>query len=109
MTRFAEWPWAPPDPEPDADQPRRAIGPVWLRETQLKSTLGDTLTKRIYQCANGWGLGARRGGRLHVADAGSWEVFAVDPSGMPVPPSVGYVSDQALDSAVDRLASWWAR
>jgi hypothetical protein len=91
----------------DEGPPLTAIGPVWLREQQRKSALKDVLTKRVYQCANGWGIAARRGGRLHLCDETTWEIWTIDPRGVPAGERVGWVTDAQLDHAVERLARYW--
>lgn len=66
----------------------------------------DVITERLYTCPNGWQLGARRGGRLHLADATTWEIFVLNSWGIAVGESVGWVDEPTLERAVERLAAW---
>lgn len=98
------------------------VGPVQMREHQRKGTLPfdpkgdeqarDVITERLYTCPNGLQLAARRGGRAHLADQDTWEIFVLDawgiagrtPDGMP--DSVGWVDEATLARAVERLSGW---
>lgn len=90
---------------------------VVLTEQTRKSTLPfdphgtqaarDVITERLYRCANGLQLGARRGGRLHLADGNTWEIFTLDAKGIAIGQSSGFVSEEVLNRAVRRLASWF--
>jgi hypothetical protein len=71
-----------------------------------KRRRGETHVERLYRCPNGWSLGAVRGGPLVLASQDSWEVFTLDPLGVVCGRSVGFVSDETLRLAVERLASW---
>ncbi len=74
----------------------------------------DVVTERLYICANGLSLGARRGGRLHLAGAceahpdgaDTWEIFTFDERGVRYGASVGWVDEATLQRAVRRLARW---
>lgn len=74
----------------------------------------DVVTERLYTCPNGWSLGARRGGRTHLAGEcpahpdgeGTWEVFVLDPRGIVSGEPVGWVREDQLPGMVDRLANW---
>lgn len=79
---------------------------VRMDETQRRSERGQLIVERMYRCPNGWALGARRGGPLHLADAQSWEIFAIRPDGLPIQPSTGFVDDAALARRVSELAAW---
>ncbi len=76
-----------------------------MTETR-KRRRGETHVERLYRCPNGWSLGAVRGGPLVLAGQDSWEVFTLDPLGVVCGASVGFVSDETLRLAVERLASW---
>jgi hypothetical protein len=78
---------------------------VELLETR-KQRRGETHVERLYRCPNGWSVGAVRGGPLVLAEHDSWEVFTLDPLGIVCGDSVGFVSDETLRLAVERLASW---
>lgn len=67
---------------------------------------GLTIENRLYECANGLTLAARRGGMLHLAGADSWEVNVFTRHMVPTGEPVGWVSEEALARAVDRLAAW---
>lgn len=67
----------------------------------------DRVTQRLYRCANGWSLGARRGGRLHLAGDDTWEVFVLDPMGVIEGEPKGFVDEATLETAVRRLAGWF--
>lgn len=69
--------------------------------------VGDIITERLYTCPNGLQLGARRGGRLHLADEHTWEAFVLDERGIVVGESVGWVTEAELERLVDALANWW--
>ena len=79
--------------------------------TALESTTkvggGRRITKRLYKCSNGWSLGARRGGVLHLADDDTWEIFVLDPMGIANGEPAGFVTDATMDKAVARLAGWF--
>lgn len=83
----------------------------------LKADLAahDVITERLYICGNGWQLGARRGGRLHLADNDTWEIFVLDARGITncrddgTPETVGFVDEATLQRAVRRLARWHDR
>jgi hypothetical protein len=72
-----------------------------------KAANGNKITKRLYRCPNGWSLGARRGGYLHLADADTWEIFVLDPRGIVCGDPAGFVTDDMLARAVARLAAWF--
>jgi hypothetical protein len=78
---------------------------VDLLETR-KRRGASTRVERLYRCANGWSLGAVRGGPLDLADEGSWEIFVLDSRGIVCGDSAGFVSDETLAGAVERLARW---
>lgn len=63
--------------------------------------------ERLYRCANGLGLGAVRDGVLTLGDdEAPWEIFTINEDGIPYGNSVGWVKDDELDRAVERLAAW---
>ena len=79
---------------------------VELLERKRKSTRNKhPVVERLYRCPNGLSLGARRGGPLHLADDDTWEIFTFY-EGIPYGRSVGWVTDEQLQRAVERLAAW---
>lgn len=79
---------------------------VALLERTFKSKAnGDRVTERLYKCANNLWLGARKGGALHLSDGTNWEIFTFA-DGVPYGEPVGFVSDETLAVAVERLAAW---
>lgn len=70
---------------------------------------GVDIVQRLYRCDNGWQLGARRGGPLDLADEDSWEIFVLDERGVVSGESAGWVSDETLALAVQRLTGYSAR
>lgn len=73
----------------------------------------DVITERLYTCPNGFQLGARRGGRAHLAGAcpahpdgdGTWEVFVLV-GGVVQGEPAGWVTEEQLAVMVDNLANW---
>lgn len=78
---------------------------VTARE-RVKKGSSCTITERLYECPNGWALGVRRGGPLHLANEQTWELFVLTPwrtaSGRPV----GFVDDLTVEHAIRRLAAF---
>lgn len=78
-----------------------------------KRSARDVITERLYTCPNGFQLGARRGGRAHLAGAcpahpdgdRTWEVFVLV-GGTARGNSVGWATEEQLAVMVDRLANW---
>jgi hypothetical protein len=67
---------------------------------------GRQVEQRLYECANGYWLGARRGGVLHLAVEGrSWEVFTLDRRRVPIGGSAGFVDDAGLARLLKKLAA----
>ena len=77
-------------------------GVIRAREV-CRQSHGWAITERLYECADGWSLGVRRGGPLHLADESTWEMFVLD-HGLAHGDPVGYVTDEQLTRAVNRLA-----
>lgn len=65
---------------------------------------GRTFEERLYECANGWALGARRGGPLHMAGEDTWEIFVLTPQRIANGKPGGWVDEPTLERAVRRLA-----
>lgn len=78
---------------------------VTARRTRRRYA-GRTHEKRLYECANGLALGARRGGPLDQADGDTWEVWSLDERGLPIGESVGWVDEALLERTLRRLAAW---
>jgi hypothetical protein len=81
--------------------------PGVVRAQQSRRGKGFRVEERLYECANGLALGARRGGPLHLADADSWEVFTLDERRLPIGGhAVGWIGEEQLLRLVKRLAEW---
>lgn len=94
----------------------RSRGAVAIAEFMpTDDNVKDHIEERLYTCPNGWSLGARRGGRLHMAGecpahpdgAGTWEVFTLDPRGVACGGAIGYIGEEQLERLVIRLRDWW--
>ena len=70
----------------------RVQGVTGARQTRERVD-GRQVEQRLYECANGYWLGARRGGLLHRAEEGkSWEVFTMDRRQVPIGGSAGFIA-----------------
>lgn len=83
-------------------------GRVELMERRHKK-YGRVRVQRLYRCGNGLSLGACSGGPLDLGDdERPWEIFLFNPQGV-VYDRLGFVTDDGLARAVDRLDSWLDR
>lgn len=82
---------------------KRGAVPLEGLTSETEAAGRDHITERLYRCTNGLQLGARRGGRLHGADATTWEIFVLSSNSVLVGAPVGFVTDEQLEQAVVRL------
>jgi hypothetical protein len=90
----------------EARQIECSVEGITAQERTFKSKAnGDKVTQRLYSRADGFALGAIRGGPLCIADEHTWEVFTMD-NGIMIGESVGWITDAELQRSVRTLAAW---
>ncbi len=75
--------------------------------TEVLRARRSSRTERLYRCANGYGLGAIKGGALTLgSDEAPWEIFVLAPEGVCVGESVGFLTEAQVEAAAVKLAAW---
>lgn len=88
-------------------QPLACDTPGVSARRSIRKGRGFTVEERLYECANGLALAARRGGPLHLADAHTWEVAVLTEQRYLNGKPVGWVDEAKLQRLVARLAEWF--